>query len=448
MKHERIDRADIFGSVPKEVHDRLQTTLAGIQEEENVRKIRYQPVLVILIILLLCGAAVAAVTWDVKSALTWKDDTGTEIYNEALIQHAQPVNRVYEGDLIRVEVVDAIYDSRSLVVAWTVTNKSKEDTLYLLAAQPEDSIAWDGGAGSLGGSDVFVRPGGTIRGMMDRRIYDGTAEGDVHVGIRYIALKATADIVFLNHPEVSKMVDGVLVHADDLTEQMLAYEKAINEAHDAGKMVVEYFGEESDELLTLHGSFWDPSYYEYFEQVDPEEVKGLPYSQVDAMVHTGKFETGETLDIAFDLQVTNQVKSLLPDGKPVEKVYDDYTMRVTVAEVTPNTMEIVAETIFDDEATGRAYTEIHGRSRGMGIYGFDENGEYTLISNGAQGTMGDLEEREDGKWVRSYYISHVEVMRMPTEITICPVYYSTDKEVAMPWEMEWTVEEGITLPIA
>jgi hypothetical protein len=40
--------------------------------------------------------------------------------NEELVSLAQPVTQTFEGDALRINMADAIYDGRSLILTWTL----------------------------------------------------------------------------------------------------------------------------------------------------------------------------------------------------------------------------------------------------------------------------------------------------------------------------------------
>lgn len=420
MKHDDIERRTLFGDVPDAVHARLTATLDGLTEEEPVkRKMKVRVALVALVILLLCGAAIAAVTWDVRAVLTRQDQQGNETINEELAQYAQPVGRVYEDGCLRIEVVDAIWDSRSLVAAWTVTNLTDE-ALYVVNQQAEGSIAWDAGAGSGGGDRGFIQPGGTINGMMDRRVYEEPDGDTVHVGIQYTALRVAMPYEVLELPSD--------YFAPDAPQRLEAYSNDFNRLLNEGYFIIE----------AQNGYWVIPSYYDELFNTTREEIMEETdgyFTEAEAMVRTGLFEEAATMLVAFDLKAEDAVRSLIPEGGTPEVDYGPFTMRVSLAELTPNTLEIIADVFFPDEAAARANTEVdEARFRlRMDVLALDENGAENWHSNASWGAaIREPIEQPDGRWMMQYAISHTEMPRIPETIEVCPRYIDADNNVVMP----------------
>lgn len=422
MKNGRIDRERLFGPVSDEVHGRLQDTLTTIREDEPVKKMKYQPLLVALLIVLLCGAAIAAVTnWDVRSALTGKDSDGNEIVNEALVQHAQPVGQVYEGAALRVEVSDAVYDGRSIAAAWTVTNKT-DDLLYLSMEQAEGSINWNAGPTALSGDRMLIGAGETVNGMMDSRVVDAPQGDTVHVGFTYDVLRPAVEVVY------REASDG------DAEED------------EADKLVVET---QPWGWMNLTLDFLNVDVAEAYDAL--EAAGTLHYTEADAYIETGKFERVETLEVGFDLVVEEDlVRSLLPEGQPVEKVYEQFAMRISSAELSLGTLEIIVDAIYPDEETARSYTDGTNGKPQLSFVGLNEAGEIYWQDNAGWGVyIREPVPLEDGRWMMQHHITHTQMVIVPEFVTVYPriVEMAPPGEGLSGWNLEALpgYEEGITL---
>lgn len=440
MKREKLDWEALYGPVPDNVHGRLHTTLDNLKEDEPVKKMRFQPLLVALILILLCGVAIAAVSsWGVREALTHQSRSGEELINETLMEYAQPVGKVYENNVLRVEVTDAIYDGASVIAAWTVTNLTDE-LLYIYMEPTEDSINWNDGPASFSAVDNFIKPGETLNGLMDCRVYD-LPEGDrARVGLRYNVLRTAAEIAYFDYPEMGYMKGDDYIQYEDGTERQVTYEEATKAALAEGKLALAVF---PDEYLTFPDTFYSVALEPVYEALD---ATGKFYSMADAMVETGMFAPASTLDAAFDLQVPhNAVRSLLPGGEMPEMVYDELTMRISKADCSPGTLEIVVDAIYPDKETADLYENVS-------FVGMNEEGRLDWDDNSSWGAYipGPVEQ-EDGSWLMQYNISHTQMMYLPEEILVCPRITQLNMNLAPGETNAWLVtakpgqEEGITL---
>lgn len=118
----------------------------SIEHEEKThmkRKLTFTAVAA-LCILMIGTVALAAISGRLPD--WFSSDDGR--MNEEIIGMVQPVQAVYEGDVVRVSVKEAIYDDagRSYALYWTVENLTGEDELYMLSAWP-----------SFGGKTAFTR---------------------------------------------------------------------------------------------------------------------------------------------------------------------------------------------------------------------------------------------------------------------------------------------------
>lgn len=248
---------------------------------------------------------------------------------------AQPVGQGFAGETIRVQVVDAVFDNKMLIAAWTVENLT-DDYLYLLLEEGEGSIRWNEGEGGMSGDREIIAPGKTINGLMERRIYD----------------------------------------------------------------------------------------------------------EVDGMIETGLFARAETVEIAFDLAVTEEiVRSLLPGGEPVEMDMGGFTMRVTRADVSPSMVDVRVLAIFPDEATALRYT-LPEKPAGedewwLQILMYDEAGCNDWSTGYGWGMQEAAHALDDGRWAAEFFCSHSEITQaLPTRLLIAPRRTTSDPQGRMPWVLD------------
>ena len=105
------------------------------QEEQKHMKKKFTLIATVaLCVLLISTAALAAMTGHLAN--WFSDEDGRT--NEGISGMIQPVQAVYEGDVVRVSVNEAIYDEvgKSYALYWTMENLKGEDGLYVLSDMP------------------------------------------------------------------------------------------------------------------------------------------------------------------------------------------------------------------------------------------------------------------------------------------------------------------------
>ena len=429
MFEKRAARESIFGGVPEDVHARLEQTLSSIQEEESMKKMRWQPVIILLILLILCGAAVAAVmSWDVRSALTRQNGQGEQIVNEELVQLAQDVRQTFTGEYLRVTVADALFDGRSLAAAWTLENLSGDQLVYVIATETEDSVRWDG-PGGFGGTEEFLRPGEIRNGNMDHEISEPIQGDTLRVGIRYFVLAPAVEMAYIQFPDW---------HEEGYMKKIDAMEAEAKALSDEGKLAII-----ADKSTSAYGGEWLSLSSAFHEELQEHmETHDDICTQAEAMTATGKFKLLEEVEVTFDLDITERPVSFLPDGEPVEKEYEGFTMRITSADYTASTMKIIIEAVFTDEESARQFND----ERRLFI-ALNEEGLLTWDrNNGAWGNnSSEMEARDDGTWVWEFFISHMSLLSLPEYVTVCPSVTTLN----LPFESGFSYDsmEGVVLPL-
>ncbi len=412
----------VFGPTPELVSSRLRQTLSNIQEEEPVKKkMKLQPVLVILLILALCGAAVAAATWGSRDMMAYEEQDGVKRVNEELVSLITPIGQTFEDDALKVEVIDAVFDGHSLIAAWTTTNKTS-DTLYLLCDIRTNGEYTGAGITSNTG-ERFLQPGDVLQSGISCRTDDivlGTPENDAtfddscEVKMRVSVLRPRGDVVEIE-----------TLHGDETRGELDAYLAGIDALITEGKIPM------VQDMI------------EYGSSIPYEE--GM--STADMLAASGMMELVSTLDVAFTVERNTKPKSGLPGGDPVEKDNGSYILRVTRAELTPNTGTFNLERVFANEEaalTYQAYHETDHTNLNWDFQFLDENGETSWSWNwsGSADTQSPVEQ-PDGTWVWAYRGVMTGLVRMPGTVAIVPTRddpETGERSVAHP-------EEGITLEI-
>lgn len=375
-----------FGDVPDHFEKAVHNVLH--EEEKQVKKMRYQPILVVLTIMLLCGFAYAAANWGVKEATTFTDIHGNQTANEYLHEQVQSVNTVYENDDLRIEVIDAVFEGESLVVAWNATNKNEDKPIYVLLEKPDGGIDWNAGEISMQGTDALILADSTAAGFINARIYDSVDDDQVNVKMRFLALEPTVDIV---------------------------YQDSIPDDH-KGMLVASVVGE--------YGRLLSDTWYSELEE--QAEKHGPDTTRKELMISTGKFAMLGSTDISFSIKNTANKQSLLPMDRPVEKDFGEFTMRIASAEYTLDSIIVTIDAMFGSEEIALRYTDYSGNGRGVGFVALDQEGQDTWATNyNSNGPITKEPYYSDGVWIMQYEIVHRGIGNKPEKITICPYFNGT-----------------------
>ena len=95
-----------------------------------------------LIVLAIAGGVAMAAHYGVLDFLSWTDEDGRQHVNESLQGAVQQLGEIYDGEQMRMEVTDALYDKEGGVftIAWTIANKAPQEQAYILC----EGIRFDG----------------------------------------------------------------------------------------------------------------------------------------------------------------------------------------------------------------------------------------------------------------------------------------------------------------
>lgn len=441
MKPERIDRNRLFGLMPGTIHDRLSSTLDSLEEEPMRKKMSVQPILILILMLCLCGAAIAAVTWDMRAYLTGQSISGN--VNEERLALVQPLETSYENDSLRVDMADAIFDGSSVAATWTVTNQSGR-LVYLLFEPMEDSIDWRQGSARYDGMHAFLAPGASMNGMMDCHIPDGSRyDISIPVGIRYYPMAVNRDTIFLDLPAVdpsfyedtsSEGIEALQVEGQRIWDEVEA-------------KAMQLFSQGSFALIQMDdGRLYVPSAAYSLDAFSSGYGEGL--SEPEIYAQSGMFENLGALDIRFDLAVTpDMIHSILPDGEPVEKAYEGYVMRIIRADVSPSALNIELEAVFADEETARRLIDYDTFVNTLGFQMCDDLGEtYWGGSSGGAPVWREIKQNEDGDWFVRWLLTSSSAESVPDAVTVYPTIFKegySGFDAVDPAE----VEKGVRLEV-
>lgn len=374
---------------------RIAAALERPQNAPRIRRLSMKTVVLAAVLLaLLCGAALAAVNWNSRQFLTHTDKDGNAVVNDALVSHVQPVDQRFAGDVLTIDIVDAIFDGNALVLTWTNTSSAAE-SVYILC-----DVRINGRGPGMGGyrgvDELFIAPGETIEsGLMTRTDEDG---GDAAPAERCdVALTFTA---FAPNGEVVDLapLDGESTEADRARQNAW-----IDEQVALGNVVLA-----GDGVIEL-GS--NAPYHE-----------GM--TRVEALTASGLMTPVDTVTASFGIARNAYPQSALPKGEPIEQDNGGYTLRVVRADLTPNAGTFVLERVFADAAAAQAYAAYYSEKLGpyWGFEFIDETGDIWWAGNSGGGAQTEAPvEQPDGTWVWAYGAAMTDIQRPPKTLTILPV---------------------------
>lgn len=410
----RIQTEDM--SMNKWSESRLMQQMQRPEVKEAARRFTVRTAVALVLLLgLLCGVALAAVTWNSREFLTYTEEDGTVHVNETLLEYVQPVGQSFENESLKVDVVDAIFDGHALVLTWTTQNKLDEQVYLLCDIRVNDGY---GGQGSYGNVDeMFIAPGETVTSGISMRTDETLGEEDKWV---------LTDMCNVSMTFTAMLPHGEIVTIGAMEEGMDhdAYMAEISRLNAEGKLVVA-----PDGVIELGDKY--PPYEEGMTRADIYEAAG---------VLTRK----DPLAVTLSVEQNAQPISGLPEGRAAEKDNGDYILRVTKAELTPNSATFMLERIFPDQETAEKYANYYRIKHGP-YWGFDfidEGGDIWWAGNGGGGaTTEEPVAQADGTWLWGYEATMTDMSRMPTQITVMPYRDNPDVDAEDPYnEADFHIE--------
>ena len=381
-------------SMHKESENRIIQAMGRPETRQAARRFTMRSLAVaILVLALLCGVALAAVNWGTREYLTYTDDDGQQHINENLAGYVQPVGKTFEGDILKIDMIDAIFDGRSVILAWTLENKSDQELYILCEALYNGEYGGQGSTSNVG--EYFIKPGEVVTAGLTSFFEGEDAVIDweaCDVSMKFMALAPTGEVVEIGY------------HDAETEAEYAAYDEKVNALNAEGKLVLEPDG-----------------YINVGNRTTYQE--GMSYA--DMLIDSGAMTLADEVPVELSLARNATVTSAnAVQGKLTEKDNGDYILRVVRAEMTPNSAVFEVECVFKDRAAVEKYSEYFDTSVKLRPYwGFsfaDETGDVWWMQNG--GGSGDEEplEMDDGSFVWRYTATMTSLVRTPKEITITP----------------------------
>lgn len=401
MKNRTFDQSVFRRIQGEDIRIRKETEMkieADIHQKEaaQTRQVVHHPlrtmVAVCAALLLLCGVAFAAIRWSSRSLVSYEDQDGQQQVNEQLASYAQPVEQSFHGEFLSIDMVDAIFDGNTLVLAWTLTNTS-ERPIYLYCDPLVNGDRTDMGSYTRV-DELFVQPGETIESGISART-DGENYGAVSescdVELRFTAFATEREVV-----EIEAMDEAAT------SANAEAYQSHIDSLLAQGKIPLA-----SDGVIEMSSHV---TYHEGMTRSDMLEASGL-------------MEKVDTVEATFSIERNTEAKSALPDGKQIEKENGGYLLRVVQADLGINSATFRLERVFASKEAVEEFWVYYSEKLGP-YWGFsfeDETGDIWWSGNG--GGSADTEapqEQPDGTWVWGYTQVSTNLVRVPKTITVIP----------------------------
>ena len=404
MTEERLK--DAFGRTPLSVQYRVKNALNG-PKEGTIMKKKISVVLIaaLVTVALLGGVAIAKTDWGVMEFLGWQSggraaDTGSQLASKV-----QTVAQNYDGEAVRIDVTDAVYDSAGGVyaLAWTLENKTPGTEYYIIC----DGITFDeekSFARSMANVSEFFLGDEAVKCGVCGEVPE---TGGKNVELTFTILKALAE-----HVEIDCEWDAAT--EEDARKAEFAYQDSLMKINAEGKIAVA-----GDGFIELGEDGW---------------AEGESYAE--ALVHSGKFELAEHFTLSFPLRddSMDDMKKVYT-GKTDFK-FDGYELHVRKAEITPLSAHFTVDYISDEKPGDGG--------KGVGplweiCFAIDDKSPADGLPYdsywGGQGS-GDWGDEipvqlDDGRWLSTYNYEMFELHVWPEEIKMFLITYS-DGETLEP----------------
>lgn len=397
---------DAFGETPLSVQYRVKNALNGPKEETHMKKLSVGLVCALLVVALLGGAAIAGTQWGVLDFLGWRDNEGNVIAAKQIAAAVQTVGETYDGEAVKINVTDAVYDNvgKAYTLAWTLENKTPGTEYYVFC----DGIAFDG-------QEAFMRSMTNVSEFFldDRMVECGTTgevpeNGGKNVEMTFTILKPLAEIV-----EVGGLLEGVDGEVTDETEE--AYLAEIEAVNAEGK-------------IALAG--------DYFVELGPDgwnENETYP----EALVRSGKFETVDHFTLSFPLKDDSMDEMKKTCVGETDFKFEGYELHVRKAEMTPLSACFKVDFISDEKPGDGG--------KGVGPlweidFAIDDGADHTdewgvpyntyWYLSGGGNWSDDPVQLEDGRWLSTFEYEMLELRAWPDEVKMYLVTY--DEELSKP----------------
>lgn len=394
MNDEKLQQA--FGQTPERVKRCIREALNGPKEEFVMKRKISIGLIAALIVLAIAGGVAMAAHYGVLDFLSWTDEDGRQHVNESLQGAVQQLGEIYDGEQMRMEVTDALYDKEGGVftIAWTIANKAPQEQAYILC----EGIRFDGETAFPRSysymSEFFLREEpmeGGVTGELPEN-------GGTNVEMTFCVLQPQGEIVEVQM-ENDEPFDDYCKRLDALISQ--------------GKIPVE-----GDGMIALYKDL-----FQYDEEMDGLQELS-PY--VRPLVGSGLFSLEDRFTLSFTLNedtMAGMLKTYVDDG-PYE--FDGYTLRVRRAEISPMAARFEVEYITDEKPAdgGKGFGPMWELSFSTPQSNADGGRWYT----NAGGTWKDPVQLEDGRWQSTFIFEALELTVQPQEVVMTLVTYETGED--------------------
>ncbi len=365
-------------SMKKETEMHTQRKIQENQRKKTSALRHPLRVAVVVLVALLCvaGTVFATLQWNSRDVITHTDRDGQEYINEALATHAQPIAQFFYSETLAVDIIDAIFDGKTMVLAWTLTNTSEKE-LYLLC----ETLANDNPPGigySNRTNEVLVQPGETVEAGFSAEVEGDAAECTVRM--RFIAMIPQGEVVAIGGISEDTDIDDYHDHIETLIEE--------------GKVPME-----PDGMIATGAYRGDP------EKSITENLEGSGLMR-------------KTDELVAEFTVGNNVPHQPFTWQATENDNGEYILRVAQADIFLNSAIFRLEMVFDDRDAAENFDYDGTGLRFDFLDGADDPYHWYNI---ASGDFDDApEEQVDGTWTLGFTWEMTNLTRVPTAITIIP----------------------------
>lgn len=396
--------------VSTRMNERFRQAVSMAEAGKSVRRVTARmAALVILVLLLLAGFAIAASTWGVLDFFAANDPEP----NTYLAEKVQPVGSAHQGDGYTIEVTDVLCDRGNLAIAWSLTN-GREDTLYILCdvQDADGNIALENNRGYHNAQTALLAPHEQFDAVYYAQLDELIPTDRLNLSLAFTVLSHDGEII-VGDAYFTSDHDWDFAWSDEEKAKQRELIMALDQAKWA----------EYDALRREHT---DIPFY-------TGGVIALPYGYEETgaytkdLIESGLFTWVDAWALTIPVKVDTQAVSALPDGKPLEIELAAYTLRFTRADLLGTSIflefECIADTLplQEDDAPPPPIFE---------AFASDLNAwQQSVLQDPSERQTNDLqwscssngfEKREDGKWVSEQSYRITALTKRPDTLLIIP----------------------------
>lgn len=398
MTEERLK--DAFGRTPLSVQYRVKNALNGPKEGTIMKKkISVALIAALVTVALLGGVAIAKTDWGVMEFLGWQSGDRTEDTGSQFASKVQTVAQTYDGEAVKIDVTDAVYDSAGSVyaLAWTLENKTPGTEYYVIC----DGITFDG-------EKSFARSMGKVSEFFlgDEAVKCGVCGEVPETGGKNVEMTFTILKALVEHVEVAFEWDAQT--EDDAREAELAYQDSLTKINAEGKIAVTKDG---------------------FIEMGKDGRLSEDESYADALVRSGKFELAEHFTLSFPLSADSMDDMKKVYTGKTDFKFDGYELHVRKAEITPLSARFTVDYISDEKpgnggkGVGPLWEICFAIDNKTAANGFPYDSYWGSQGSGDWGDEIPV-QLDDGRWLSTYNYEMIKPHVWPDEIKMFLITYS------------------------